>query len=523
MPATQRRSLRQRLWNPHAVVFVSSFCIMVIELVASRLTAPVLGVSLYTWTSVIGVIMAGIALGNYTGGRLADRWASPWLLGLLFALAALFSLSILLLRDLIRDVTWPQWMPLMVRVLAHTAFVFFLPSAVLGCISPVIVRLSMTDVARSGTTVGRIYAWSTVGSIAGTFATGFFLISWFGTKTIIVGVAGVLTLMGLWFITDAPWRQALLRAAIIILVIGGSLLGLRQADLLASECLRETNYFCINVNTEYLDEDRIALLGVDDEDPPIVHTLVLDRLVHSYTLPEHPGALIYGYERTYAQVIEPLAERKPDLRSFFIGGGGYTFPRYMEETYPESEIVVAEIDPGVTEIARLMLGLQGSERIEAYDQDARMLMASLEDGEPYDLIFGDAFNDFSVPYHLTTLEFTQLVDRLLADDGLYVANIVDGGGRGSFMRAFVRTQKAVFEHVAVIPTIASWRSAPRTTWVVVASQAPLELDHITSPGAPLPQDELEAYLAMEPPLILTDDYVPVDNLLAPVFVDSEQG
>jgi len=523
MHATQRRSLRQRLWNPHAVVFVSSFCIMVIELVASRLTAPVLGVSLYTWTSVIGVIMAGIALGNYTGGRLADRWASPWLLGVLFALAALFSLSILLLRDLVRDMVWPQWMPLMGRVLAHISLVFFLPGAVLGCISPVIVRLSMTDVARSGTTVGRIYAWSTVGSIAGTFATGFFLISWFGTKTIIVGAAGVLTLMGLWFVTDAPWRQAILRAAIVILVIGASLLGLRQADLLASECLRETNYFCINVNTDYLDEDRIALLGFDDEEPPVVHTLVLDRLVHSYTLPEHPGALIYGYERTYAQVIEPLAERNPGLRSFFIGGGGYTFPRYMEETYPESEIVVAEIDPGVTEIARVTLGLQGSERIEAYDEDARTLMASLEDGEPYDLIFGDAFNDFSVPYHLTTLEFTQLVDRLLAPDGLYVANIVDGGGRGSFMRAFVRTQKAVFEHVAVIPTISSWRSAPRTTWVVVASQEPLELDHITSPGAPLPQDELDEYLAMEPPLILTDDYVPVDNLLAPVFVDSEQG
>ncbi|MGI6381333.1 MAG: fused MFS/spermidine synthase [Anaerolineae bacterium] len=523
MHATQRRSLRQRLWNPHAVVFVSSFCIMVIELVASRLTAPVLGVSLYTWTSVIGVIMAGIALGNYTGGRLADRWASPWLLGVLFALAALFSLSILLLRDLVRDMVWPQWMPLMGRVLAHISLVFFLPGAVLGCISPVIVRLSMTDVARSGTTVGRIYAWSTVGSIAGTFATGFFLISWFGTKTIIVGAAGVLTLMGLWFVTDAPWRQAILRAAIVILVIGASLLGLRQADLLASECLRETNYFCINVNTDYLDEDRIALLGFDDEEPPVVHTLVLDRLVHSYTLPEHPGALIYGYERSYAQVIEPLAERNPGLRSFFIGGGGYTFPRYMEETYPESEIVVAEIDPGVTEIARVTLGLQGSERIEAYDEDARTLMASLEDGEPYDLIFGDAFNDFSVPYHLTTLEFTQLVDRLLADDGLYVANIVDGGGRGSFMRAFVRTQKAVFEHVAVIPTISSWRSAPRTTWVVVASQEPLELDHITSPGAPLPQDELDEYLAMEPPLILTDDYVPVDNLLAPVFVDSEQG
>jgi predicted membrane-bound spermidine synthase len=521
---TQRGSLRQRLWNPHAVVFVSSFCIMVIELVASRLTAPVLGVSLYTWTSVIGVIMAGIALGNYTGGRLADRWASMWLLGLLYALAALFSLSTLGLRELLRDIAWPDWLPLMVRVLAYITAVFFLPGAVLGCISPVIVRLSMTDISRSGTTVGRIYACSTVGSIAGTFATGFFLISWFGTKDIIVGTAGFLGLMALWFVTDAPWRAALVRASLVVAALAGTYLALDQADVLASACLRETNYFCINVKEEPLDEDRLAMLDLDVEgDPPMVRTLILDRLVHSYTLPEYPGALIYGYEQTYAEVIRPLAEETPDLRAFFIGGGGYTFPRYMEETYPDSEIIVAEIDPGVTEIAREMLGLQGSERIEAHNQDARTFMKGLERGARFDLIFGDAFNDFSVPYHLTTLEFSRLVDSLLAPDGLYVANIVDGGQRGSFLRAFVRTQQAVFTHVEVIPTIASWRDAPRTTWVIVASQSPPDLSSVKSPGTPLPREELQAYLAMEEPLILMDDYVPVDNLLAPVFADSERG
>ncbi|MGC9360588.1 MAG: fused MFS/spermidine synthase, partial [Anaerolineae bacterium] len=142
------------------------------------------------------------------------RWASMWLLGLLFALAALATLSILGLRELLRDIAWPEWLPLMGRVLAYITTAFFLPSAVLGCISPVIVRLSMTDISRSGATVGRIYAWSTVGSIAGTFATGFFLISWFGTKDIVVGTAGLLGLMALWFVTDAPWRTALARAAL---------------------------------------------------------------------------------------------------------------------------------------------------------------------------------------------------------------------------------------------------------------------------------------------------------------------
>ena len=80
---------RDPLWRPALIVFISNICIMVIELVASRLLAPVIGVSLYTWTSIIGVMLAGISLGNFVGGKLADRFASRRLLGLEFALAGL--------------------------------------------------------------------------------------------------------------------------------------------------------------------------------------------------------------------------------------------------------------------------------------------------------------------------------------------------------------------------------------------------------------------------------------------------
>ena len=73
-----------RLWAPGLIVFVSSACMMVLELVAGRIVAPYVGVSLYTWTTIIGVILAGMSLGNYLGGRMADRWASYGLLSLLF-------------------------------------------------------------------------------------------------------------------------------------------------------------------------------------------------------------------------------------------------------------------------------------------------------------------------------------------------------------------------------------------------------------------------------------------------------
>lgn len=501
--------LRDRLWNPYVIVFLSSACIMIIELVASRMIAPRLGVSLYTWTSVIGVILAGISLGNYLGGRLSDRFASPRFLGIIFGLASLGSLSILGLNKVMGGVKLGSSLPLMVWVVANIAIVFFLPSVVLGCVSPIVVKLSLKDLGRSGSTVGKIYAWSSVGSIVGTFATGFYLISAFGTKTIVLMVAGLLMLMALWFITDGRRRVAVASGLVAMLLFGGAIGGLQAGNLLCSECLRETNYFCINVN------DR-NVGGAD------VRELVLDRLVHSYSHMTDPTVLTYSYEKVYAEVIQPLTSRKPDLDVFFIGGGGYTFPRYMEATLPQSHLVVAEIDPGVTKVAHEYLALPPDTRVETINRDARIYVEWEAAQKSFDLVFGDAFNDYSVPFHLTTREFDQLVDRMLRDDGLYVVNIIDGGKHGHFMRAYVRTLEQVFRNVAVIPITPDWAMYQRTTLVIVASQSPFDFSRLSASSRPMPRDQLDDYLAREKETILTDEFVPVDNMLAPIFADSHR-
>jgi spermidine synthase len=272
----------------------------------------------------------------------------------------------------------------------------------------------------------------------------------------------------------------------------------------------ETNYFCIKVHDKEVGDTT-------------VRELILDRLVHSYSNLQDPTHLVYGYERTYAEVIRPLREQRPDLSALFIGGGGYTLPRYLEALVPESRIVVAEIDPGVTEVAHVLLGLPRDTRTETHSLDARILLANHDMGEPFDLVFGDAFNDYSVPFHLTTLEFDRLVADLLSDDGMYLVNIIDGGRHGHFFRAYVRTLREVFPHVAVIPSASGWRESMRTTFVIVASKQPVDLDYLPLSERPIAQEELEEYLAMGEPIILTDEYVPVDNLLAPVFRDSHDG
>ena len=194
-----------RLWTATAIVFVASACMMTLELVAGRIVAPYVGVSLYTWTTIIGIILAGMSLGNYIGGRLADRWASHRLLGLLFLLGGLTCVGVLLVDVL--GTRLPNAWPIVLRIIILVTALFFIPATLLGTISPVVVSLSVLDLSRTGSTVGRISAAGTVGSIVGTFATGFLLITWFGTHAIVWGVAVVLLVMAVgFFLFDLQMR-----------------------------------------------------------------------------------------------------------------------------------------------------------------------------------------------------------------------------------------------------------------------------------------------------------------------------
>ncbi|MCL7451879.1 MAG: fused MFS/spermidine synthase [Anaerolineae bacterium] len=497
---------RSRLWQPDLIVFVSSGCIMILELVAGRIIAPYVGVSLYTWTSVIGVVLAGISLGNYLGGWLADRSASLRLLGGILLLAGLASCGILAV-DALGGRLPGNW-PIVVEILVLTAALFLVPCIILGTISPIVAKLAVRDLARTGRTVGRIYAAGSVGSIAGTFATGFVLISWLGTHIIVWGVAVTLLLMGLLFLV----RGQLVWMALGTLLLAGGTLLVTQQGWLSGPCTRETNYFCIKVHEE-------------ERDGGAVQILTLDRLVHSYTSLDDPTKLVYGYEQIYAELTAYRAQSDDHLAALFIGGGGYTFPRYMEALYPGSDIHVVEIDPGVTAVAHDLLGLSQDSAIVTYNQDARFFLEQ-PPVSTYDLVMGDAFNDFSVPYHLTTKGFNDRVRAWLAADGLYFVNIIDGP-RSDFLRAYIHTLRQTFRHVYVAPTIESWREATRSTFVLIASDAPLDLTALESLDAGdgfallaeriLSPREVDSLLDEGRLVTLTDRYAPVDQMLAPVF------
>ncbi len=509
--------MRKEVIRANIVVFIASFCTLVIELVAGRIMAPYVGVSLYTWTSIIGVVLAGISVGAYLGGVLADRYPRSSTLGWLLFLSGLGAFSISPLTTLVGPAHLQT--TLMIRILVITAIVFFVPSCLLGMISPVVVKLTLKNLDKTGNIVGKIYAFSTLGSILGTFATGFYLISWMGTRNILFTMGIILVISSLLFGGFFVKKKILIP---ILMVLTGFLWGIHGYAFKFP--VDEETYF-------YKESDyyTIKLKKKERDDGNLLEALVLDHLIHSYTDLTDPFYIEYEYIRIYEEVVRWQAGQRGPFKALFLGGGGYTFPRFIEAKYPEAGVDVVEIDPEVTRVVHEYLGIPEDSKIRSFNEDARwFLMNSKEDGR-YDFIFGDAFNDLSIPYHLTTKEFALQLKRLLKPDGLLMTNVIDSFKVGLFMPSYIRTLEEVFGkgNVHLLTLTSDFDHIGISTNVIVASPMKLDLDDFVKiikgkngnemTTHVMPQERLQQYLKEHPSIILTDDYVPVDNLIAPIF------
>jgi MFS family permease len=676
-PAAPRPSLSDLA----VLAFLVSLAFMAMEMVAGRIVTRHLGSSIYGWTSVIAVLLAGLSLGNYLGGRAANLIRSEKQASWLFLAASVLTLSILLLespprwfRDglhmgqsksvLSTAITWSELkFPLLpavplawpYRVLLVTALVFFLPSVSMGTVSPVVAKLAVDRLKRfkrTGTAIGQVYAWGMVGSILGTFLTGFYLIDLLGTKGVLLILGTVMafaaTVLG--SVWHAVWAGVPLGLCVVaFLPLGmfqkmGEEWGIREerGDPTTKEdafaWIDESKYYFIKVTNEPELDGELQR-----------RTLVLDNLIHGYFFLDHPERLDYDYEHVYALVayraakasgkitlapdappttrrslsksrvslpeevfatqekdkVSPKAgepekpkvkaaekakqtpeKSEPDededdtstpvlpkverssLKTLFLGGGAYTFQRHMQHAYPGTEVDVAEIDPAVTNANFEATGLPRNTPIKTYWGDARQFVDRHQDTKQYDLIFGDAFNDFSVPWHLTTREFNEKIAKMMNPTGVYMINIIDvyesdatalkkaekiiaskniidpaaqertrrqeldrAHRYGGFVGSWAKTAKLTFPYLYIFGTDRNPGSGLRETFVVVASRVPLNLkdlgrldddpqfyhnDRRTEP-APYSAEDLDVVInSRSRDITLTDDYAPVENLLAPV-------
>ena len=524
-------------------VFIAGGALLGLEIASSRVLAPFFGNSLYVWGALIGVVLAGLSTGYWVGGVIADRFPRPALLVAVLGLGGLLVLAIPFVDGWVLDrvVDWdpgPRLNPLVA-----TIALFGLPSVVLGTASPVAVRLRARSIENLGHIAGRLFAISTAGSIAGTFATAFWLIPELGTDQVLASAAVALLL--------AAAAVALVERLVVTFVLALAVactsfaavisLAPESGGTVAASQLRnwspvyrrqapngdiggfkddQAGYTI--VHTKDSQYHRIAV--VDDD---TTRYLRFDSSFQSGMYLDDPYRTRFGYS-DYLQL--PFAYRPETKRVLYIGLGGGSAPKRTWRDFPNVHIDAVELDPEVVDVAYKYFDLPRDPRLEVEVEDGRRFISANEG--PWDTIVVDAFYSDAIPFHLATREFLELARSRLAPGGTVVTNIIGAvsGPDSRLFRSMLRTYRAVFPTVAIHPVLEGGGGKDlgliRNIILVSGEGAAPSKEFLLerwreirrrSPGAPdlteAIRGRVDAPVSTADVPVLTDDYAPTDALL----------
>jgi hypothetical protein len=472
-------------------VFAASGAVLVLEILGVRLLAPYVGLTLETYTTIIGVVLAGIAIGAAAGGRAADELDPRRLLALLLAAGGLLALATVPLVRLCGELFEGSGQA---SALAISLFALLPPATVLSAVTPVVVKLQLGDLAASGTVVGRLSAWATAGALAGTFCTGFVLVPLLPVRATVIALGALLVAGGL--LAAAAFRA--FPGGALGAVAGGAVLLAATGAAAGSRCTTESVYYCAQVQA--------------DPARPSGRVLMLDDLRHSYVDLDDPRHLEFAYTRWIGDALDAMRPAREPLDALFVGGGGFTLPRYVAATRPGSRSRVLEVDRRLVDLARDELGLRTGRDLAVRTGDARVTLRD-ERTASADVIVGDAFGGRTIPWHLATAEFVADVRRVLRPDGLYVLNLIDRGEL-RLIRAEAATLLRAFTDVALVAEPDREGRPAGGNLVLIASERPLSPAVApASRGARSYDRAAVARLAAgaDP---LTDDDAPADQLIS---------
>lgn len=428
---------------------------MSLEFSVSRLLIPVFGSSIYTWGGLIGIVLVGLSSGYHLGGKLADKGPTfEKFCSILFS-AGLYVLFIPFISSLIIDLTtaiinmYPDESENNYINNLHSILTTFLliiiPTILLGMISPYAIKLSAKTLDKLGNISGNLYSVSTIGSIAGTFLTVFISIP-------LLEIDQVLYSLGIILIVSSLIGLKLIPKILVLILLTIFSLSLLFSDINVVS-LDFKNLHLHPGQLIYETETLYSHLDVIDNYGSInSRALVLNGYPHSIMDKADP----YSLESDYTKFF-PLGLLLNDntTRVLFIGGGGFSGPKYFMQYYPNVSVDVVEIDPQVVEVAKKYFFLDTSNpKIRIYTEDAREFLLNSEG--KYDVIILDAFSKDYVPFHLMTTEFYSLLFYKLVDDGVIISNHIGSPNDKQFTsdlyRANLKTFLQVFPKVYVFLT-----------------------------------------------------------------------
>lgn len=497
-------------------VFVTGACVLIIEVVAVRILSPHYGNTMFTVSSVISIILAALSFGYYAGGKLADKYPYlKWFFGIILSsgiVLLLFhffgSLLLPILSVKMSIVTGPLFTSLMF---------FFIPAFLLGTLSPYAVKLQSVNFPEEGvgSVSGKIFFWSTLGSISGSILAGFFLIPRFGVNNIIIVTAVILFLVGLIPLIFLKVSKKTIFQLILLFFLcyffSSFTLSLNYPGVVYSE---DGIYGKIIVYNDMFD-GRPARFFLHDKSNS--GAIFLDS--------QDASDLVHKYAKYYS-VYEIF---NPEVKNIFIiGGGVYSIAKAYLQDLSEAIVDVSEIEPSLFRISQKYFGLKENSRLNNYVQDGRRFLKKSK--KKYDLIFGDAYHSlYSIPFHLTTLEFFNLVKEKLNKDGIFIANVIGDLSiqKNSFLISEIKTFQKVFEN-SYFFAVDSKDKAGLQNIIFIGYNSDKIIDfenEFIKSNNPLIKELLEKRINLdafkfENHPILTDNFSPTDYMIAKAIKNS---
>lgn len=433
--------LMRHKWFLYITEFFAGVSVMAVELGASRLMAPYFSSSQIVWTVIIGVIMIAMAIGNLWGGKLADKTNSPdRLYGRILIAAIWIALIPFAGRWLIAGVslllaTFVTKNFLVWAALAACLVIFAFPCVLLGTVTPSLTKFTVDNLDDTGKTVGRLNALNTIGSIIGTFVPTFITIPAVGTAATFLIFAGVLAAIGIVYFAFA--RKRMLKGIVAAVVIVGL-------------CFTLPTYsFAFWENDITLEDESIYnYLQVKDNDKrTVLSTNVLFGVQSIQRKDAELTGMYYGYALA-APCMAGMDGSENDGRSVMIlGMGSGTYASYCVRYFPGVKVQGAEIDQKIADIATEYFGLPDS--VEVAVEDGRAYLTASQ--EQFDVIMVDAYQDITIPFQLSSVEFFTEVQRHLKPGGVMVVNLnMTSAQDGSINQYLCDTMASVFAHTYTV-------------------------------------------------------------------------
>ena len=502
----ERKILKNKYYL-YITEFFAGMSVMAVELGASRLLAPYFSSSQIVWTIIIGTIMIAMALGNLYGGRMADKNPNPDRLYGRIIIAAIWIAAIPVLgKYIIVAISALLIFTVDSNFLVIAGFVacmviFVFPLFLLGTVTPSLVKFTVDRLDDSGSVVGKLNASNTIGSIIGTFVPTFISIPAVGTSITFLIFSGILLILALAYFVSAKinFRKAKRVPISVALFFVCCFLG------------HDNSFAFWQTDLTYEGESIYNYLQVYENDKEVVlSTNVLFGVQSVYLKDKGMTGMYYDYAMA-APFMSGINE-KDELKVLILGNGTGTYATQCGRYFDNVKIDAVEIDRKITDLAEKYFELPSEVKVTTYD--GRAYLNAID--ETYDVIMVDAYQDITIPFQMSSVEFFALVKEHLTEDGVMVVNMnMRGSKEGNINQYLADTISNVFNNVYTVDVNGTTNRelfASNNSDILMRFRGNLEIEDEQELTAMMEQVAAGLTLYESGDYIMTDDKAPVELL-----------